>query len=86
MILMILWFFLVLYCAFVRPSLKYGTILWNSKEMYLISKLEKVQKICLRLYAYKTKMLSHNINKVANFASLKSMKTKRLIFDITFIY
>lgn len=83
---MILCFFKVLYCALVRPSLKYGTILWNPKQMYLISKLKKVQKNCLRLYAFKTKMLSHNINKVANFASLKSMKTKRLIFDVTFIY
>lgn len=40
----------------------------------------------LRLYAYKTNMLNLNINKVANLEGLKSLKTRRLIFDVTFIY
>jgi len=71
----------VLYCALVRSLLEFSTVLWNPNQMYSIDKLEKVQRSFLHFYAYKTNMLDLNINEDANLVGLKSLKTRRLVFD-----
>jgi hypothetical protein len=76
----------VLYCLLVRSSFEFGTVLWNPNQLQFISKLEKVQRNFLRFYAYKIMRLNQNIDEIANFAGLKSLKTRRLVFDATFVY
>jgi hypothetical protein len=76
----------VLHCSLVRSSLEFGTVLWNTNQLQFINKLEKVQRIFLRFYAYKTMRLNQNMDVIANFAGLKSLKTRRLVFDTTFVY
>lgn len=76
----------VLYCALVRFSLEFGTVIWNPHQTCLINNLEKVQRSFLRFYAYKTKLFNHNINGIANFAGLKSLETRPLVFNITFLH
>jgi hypothetical protein len=76
----------VLYCSLVRSSLEFGSILWNPNQLQFINKLEKVQRNFLRFYVYKTNLFNHNTNEIAKFAGLKSLKTRRLVFDATFLY
>jgi hypothetical protein len=76
----------VLYCSLVRSSHEFGTLLWNPNQLQFIKKLEKVQKNFLRFYAYKTMRLNQNMDEIANFAGLKSLKTRQLVFNSTFVY
>lgn len=76
----------VLYCAFVKSSLEFGMVLWYFNQMCLTNKLEKVQRSFLHFHAYKTKMLNHNIDEVANVAGFKSLKTRRLVLYTNFVF
>lgn len=73
------------YCSVVRSLLGYGTVLWNSNHFGLIIKLEKIKKKCLRFYAYKTKC-PHSTDNIGKFEGLKSLKSRRIMFDVTFIH
>jgi hypothetical protein len=53
--------------------------------MHLINKLEKIQRNFLHFYAYTTKLFNHNTDVIANFTNLKSLKTRKLVFDASFI-
>jgi hypothetical protein len=64
----------VLYCSLVRSSLKFDTVLWNPNQLQFINKLEKVQRNFFRFYAYKTMRLNQNMDDIANFAGLKSLR------------
>jgi len=76
----------VLYCSLVRSLLEYGTVLRNPNQSGLILKLDKLQKNFLRFYAYKTNYPYHSTDEIANFVRLKSLKTRRLVFDATFMH
>jgi hypothetical protein len=59
----------------------------ESKSITIYQQIRKlVQRNFLRFYAYKTMGLNQNMDMIANFAGLKSLKTKRLVFDATFVY
>lgn len=52
------------------------------KVRHLINKLKKFQTIFLRFYAYKSEIFNQTADIIANFAGLKSLKTRRLVFTI----
>lgn len=70
----------------IIPSLEFYTVIWNLPQTHLIHKLEKVQRSFLHFYAQKIKLFNHNIYRVASFSDLKSLETKRLVFDFTFVH
>ena len=41
-----------LYCAFVSPTMEYGSVVWNPYELGDIAKIESIQKQFL-LYAFR---------------------------------
>jgi len=75
-----------MYCSLVRSSHKFGTVLWNIYQSYLINKLEKIQRNCLRFNANKTMFLYWNTDEIPIAVGLNSLKTKQTVFGITFVY
>lgn len=77
-----------LYSSIVRPSMEYCSSLWSPFCNEHIELLDKVQRKFLRILAFKHKIKieNHNYSEIIKISGLKSLKHRRDIADIVFLF
>lgn len=78
-----------MYHTYVRPLVEFSTPVFNPSKRFLIDKLEKVQKVALRLIFYRCKELRPFANapyeEKLEKLGLDSLESRRNKFDLTFL-
>ena len=78
-----------LYKTTVRPILLFGSIIWSSSKITLISKLESVQHKFLRYFVYKTstplRFDEHDYTDIALSCNLISIRSLQIYYDSFFV-
>ena len=74
---------LILYKAFVRPVLEYGSILWNPYQRNLIDRIEGVQR---RLCRFFTQLEGLNYRSKLTNLNLLSLNARRLRYGLLFLF
>ena len=71
------------YITYVRPILEYCTYIWSPFQIYLIEKIERVQRYFSRRVLRQTKLNYHDRLHVLN---LESLELRRIKWDIKLCY
>ena len=74
---------LQLYLSCIRPDLEYAVPAWDPHLQCLINSLEAVQKFAMRVC---TKQWSSNYNAVLNAYGVPSLRKRRLILKLSYLY
>ncbi|CAI6352586.1 unnamed protein product [Macrosiphum euphorbiae] len=79
-----------LYFALVRSVLEYCSILWNPYQLVWINKIERVQNKFLRFINTKIPnnciIIDHCYEPLRRLVNINSLSSRRLYFDVIFIY
>ena len=78
-----------MYHTYVRPLLEFATPVFNPTKKLLIDKIEKVQRVALRLIFLRCKELKPHFNapyeQKLEMLGLESLETRRNKYDLTFL-
>lgn len=79
---------LYLFFSLVRSLLEYATPIWSPYYKVHIDDIERVQKKCLRILAYRLKPGRNNLNYEHRLAQFKidSLSLRRKYFDLIYLY
>ncbi|KAL1448575.1 hypothetical protein WDU94_009878 [Cyamophila willieti] len=76
----------VLYCALVRSRLEYCSEVWNSIGVTEASRIEQVQKTCLRRVTFRSLGRSSSYNAALTMYQLSKLGLRRTLRDIVFLF
>ena len=78
----------ILYNAIVRPSLEYGSVIWNNNQIVLRDYLESVQMKFIKHICYRNKIDYHRQDYLVHCQTLNLLPLylRRTIYDIAFLH
>ena len=77
-----------LYCAYVRPHLEYGSVVWSPHQTTFKEELQKVQTKFLRMVGVRNGFNFEEvpIEELQSFLGLQSLEVRRKMQDVMFLY
>jgi Reverse transcriptase (RNA-dependent DNA polymerase) len=79
--------FMSLYCSLVRPTLEYGSVLWDPQTACASATIERVQRKFLRLAAFRLNIAHppHDYSPILQTLHLSSLADRRHISNLSFL-
>jgi hypothetical protein len=77
-----------LYVALVRPILEYASQLWNPQFSTKVDRVERIQRVFLRLYCGKLRLQYDSVyySDFCKLAGLHTLQARRTVTDLIFLY